>query len=204
MKHSTPSYQLAIGVRKMTKITIPSPELLRKLLRGNPETGEMFWRERPVEMFKTNRAANSWNTKYSGKMAFTSNSSEGYKNGRIFGVSFLAHRVIFALTKGNWPLGQIDHINGIKHDNRMKNLRSVTHAENGKNQSMSSRNKTGATGVYLRADTGKWCARIQVNGSFISLGTFVEKLDAVAARKKAEDQYGYHVNHGSVKNGGEQ
>jgi len=79
----------------MTK-PIPTPEMLRKLLRYDPETGKLFWRERPVEMFAdTGRggskgSAARWNGRFSGKEAFTAISGSGYLTGGIFSKIFQA------------------------------------------------------------------------------------------------------------------
>ena len=72
----------------MIKRQLPTPELLRKLLRYVPVTGKLFWRERPVEMFSDNgngqkANASGWNTRYANKEAFTSNNTKGYRIGHI-------------------------------------------------------------------------------------------------------------------------
>lgn len=106
-----------------------------------------------------------------------------------------AHRVAWYLVHGEWPKA-IDHINGDPGDNRLDNLRIAGQAENMRNASLYSNNKSGVPGVRWRADKGRWVASIKVDGRHISLGSHLEFDAAVAARKNAETKYGFHPNHG--------
>lgn len=177
-------------------------EQLRQLLRYEPDTGRLFWLRRDVGLFhetegRTARNAfGIWNSRYAGKEAFTADDGLGYKCGRVFGQKLKAHQVIWAIFHGVWPDDFIDHINGIRSDNRIANLRVVTRAENAKNSRESARNKSGATGVGWHARDGVWAARIRVDGHLIHLGTFKDFDAAVAARKEAERRHGFHQNHG--------
>ena len=56
--------------------------------------------------------------------------STGYRYVEINGISYYSHRLIWFMHYGTWPKGQIDHINGIKDDNRIENLREATASEN--------------------------------------------------------------------------
>lgn len=180
---------------------LPSPELLRKLLRYEPETGKLFWRERGVEMFSDGKQSaehtcNIWNSKHAGKEALTARNSEGYRHGRILGRSYKAHRVIWAMVHGEWPVKQLDHVNGVRDDNRIKKLRQVTKAENSKNLKRPSNNNSGVMGVCWVKRCEKWRSQIQVKGKNKFLGYFTDFNEAVAARKAAEVKYGFHKNHG--------
>ena len=84
---------------------------------------------------------------------------------------------------------EIDHINGKPNDNRIENLRIVTHEENMKNVKLPSNNTSGYKGVYYSTLEQKWKAAIRVNKKQKHLGTFETKEDAIAARLKAEDLY---------------
>lgn len=174
---------------------LPDPELLRKLLRYEPETGKLFWRKRPPEMFGRRANFLAWNKRWAGKAAFTAY-RQGYHQGRVLSQNLVAHRVIWALHTGAWPEHQIDHINGNRADNRWRNLRAVTSAENMRNKRQRSNNTSGVTGVSWAKEKRKWLADIRVNGKQIHIGRFDQKADAIAARKAAEKQYGFHPNHG--------
>ena len=110
-----------------------------------------------------------------------------------------AHHVAFVLTYGRYPDGDIDHINGIGTDNRLTNLREVSHAENMRNQRRSSANTSGCMGVDFHNVANKWRARIIVDKKEMHLGVFDTKTEAVAARKAAELHYGFHPNHGDLR-----
>ena len=179
---------------------LPSPELLRKLLRYEPDTGKLYWRERTLDMFvdkKQGAKHNSaqWNCKYAEKDALACVDQRGYKRGKIFGRVYLAHRVIWAMYYGEWP-DYIDHINGVRDDNSISNLRSVTALENSRNAKRRYDNVSGVCGVGWLSDRKKWYARIKVDGKNKHLGCFTNFECAVAARKDAETKYGFHKNHG--------
>lgn len=179
---------------------LPNPDLLRKLLRYEPATGKLFWRERSVDLFTDGRQTAqhncaAWNGKFAGKEALYTDNGDGYVHGRILNRNYFAHRVIWAITYDEWP-DHIDHVNGIRSDNRIENLRSVSQAENNRNQKRRSTNTSGVCGVSWCKRDGKWVARITSNGKYKCLGYFDDFDDAVSARKAAEEKYGFHRNHG--------
>lgn len=185
---------------------IPTPESLRKLLRYNQETGQLFWRKRPVWLFKEGKhtaehRCNIWNTKHAGKEAFTAIMASGYRFGTTFGRPYLAHRVIFAMQTGAWPKNQIDHIDHVRDDNRWKNLREATCRENSQNLTMRETNTSGICGVRWEKARKKWAAEIRMNGKTIHLGRFPDKSDVIKARQAANIKFGFHENHGREKAG---
>ena len=181
----------------MAKKALPSPEVLRQLLRYEPETGKLFYKERDRHHFAPNRFGTSafvtWHKKYAGAEASRVN-KDGYAIVAVKGTAFKAHRVAWAIQYGRWPLA-IDHVNGNRSDNRIENLREVTTAENNRNISIKSNNKSGVTGVVRFRGT-HWYAFINHNYKRIHLGSFRDFDAAVKARKEAELRYGYHPNHG--------
>ncbi len=95
-----------------------------------------------------------------------------------------------------WPRDQIDHINGVRTDNRIGNLRSVTSRENSRNLKLPTNNTSGRIGVMWSGRDSKWLAVIQVDGGKKHLGYFDNFEDASNARKAAELKYDFHENHG--------
>lgn len=182
----------------MAAKALPAQDVLNQLLSYDPETGKLFWKERPVSMFSTGKQtaehnAAIWNGKNADKEAFTA-LSRGYKVGRVGDIGFFAHRIIWKMVYGTEP-DQIDHEDGDRGNNRLKNFRASTDAVNALNKATPSNNTSGHIGVY-KARRGKWRASIQVNGRQKSLGEFSDINDAIAARKQAEIAHGYHENHG--------
>jgi len=174
----------------MTDKDLPTIEYLHKRLRYEPETGKLFWRD-CEEMPK------KWRTRYAGREAFTAVNNHGYRQGAIDDVRFSVHRVIWALHTGEWPADQIDHINGVRDDNRISNLRVVTNKENQRNRSMQRNNTSGVCGVYWNKAKGKWQARIMVDGRYKCLGLFSSFDAAAAARAEASRQHGFTDRHGT-------
>ena len=162
---------------------------LRSRVAYNSESGEFTWLH-----CDTCRA--SWNSRFSGKKALCAPHSNGYLFGAIADRKMFAHRVAWAMHYGCWPDGEIDHVNHDKTDNRIANLRVVQRTQNAMNLSKSKRNSSGVTGVFKHTQTMRWQAQIRINRKSIHLGSFESFDDAIAARRKAEKQHGFHENHG--------
>lgn len=176
-------------------------DMLRKLLRYDYDAGKLFWRERPVGMFTDGKLAaqhscNAWNTRYANTEAFTAVNAHGYLVGNIFYRQLRAHRVIWAIVTGFWPVEQIDHDDHDRSNNKFGNLSEATNQENGRNRSISKNNTSGVVGVSWYKYTSKWVAKIRIDGRAKHLGYFDDKADAIAARATANIEYDFHVNHG--------
>lgn len=113
--------------------------------------------------------------------------STGYIRIRINGVKYKAHRLAWFCYHGQWPDGDIDHINGVRHDNRIANLRVVTNKQNHENRLAANRNNsTGLRGVSLHKKTGKYKAHIRHNGVLYYLGLYATPELALAVREQQE------------------
>ncbi|WP_030538355.1 HNH endonuclease, partial [Sphingobium sp. DC-2] len=180
----------------MAESQLPNHDVLRQLLRYNPETGELFWIERGLNFFPDKRAWAWWNGRNAGNRVSSATGKTGYLLVKIFAKRYLAHRVAWAVHYAERPPIQIDHINGIRHDNRIGNLRSVTAVDNQRNMKRSVRNTSGVTGVCYNARRKMWSAYISFNGAQHKLGLFSTLQEAASVRRAAEVAHDYHKNHG--------
>jgi hypothetical protein len=119
-----------------------------------------------------------------------------YIRTRVDGKKYFAHRLIWLLINGEWPSGQIDHIDGNGLNNRVENLRDVSQSENLKNSRAHLNNSSGETGVFWHKRWEKWRAQIRANGKANHLGYFQSVDEAADAYKSAKDYYGYSDRHG--------
>lgn len=168
--------------------SIPATEL-PKLLEYDPNTGLLFWKRRPSDMFPSIRAANSWNGRYAGKETASFVNPWGYRDISIMRVKHASHRVAWAIYHGEWPDGEIDHINRDPSDNRIDNLRVVSSLENSRNKGNYKNNKSGHRGVTWHKGTGKWMGQIKVDKKNIHLGLFERPEDAGRAYRDAAKRY---------------
>jgi hypothetical protein len=155
----------------------------------------MTWKRRPVAHFSRPSDARSWNGQFPRTPAFAIY-IRGYLHGIINGQRYRAHRVAFALYHGREPVGEIDHIDGVGTNNAQVNLREVSSAENKRNLAISRRNSSGAIGVSYSSSKGLWRAYVGLDGRQKHIGYFENIEDAKAARKVAQENLGFHANHG--------
>ncbi|MCS4333686.1 HNH endonuclease [Klebsiella variicola] len=106
---------------------------------------------------------------------------DGYLKATVLGVTYQCHRLAWFYVHGKWPIGVIDHIDLNKSNNRIKNLRDTSKSGNEHNRGVRKDNKSGYKGVFWSSRERKWKAAIKANGKKIHLGTFPQKIDAVAA-----------------------
>ena len=156
---------------------------LKSFLRYVAHTGKLYWLVKPSKRVNIGDEAGGLQP-------------DGYVTIKVNGGRHQAHRLVWLYVNGEFPNDFIDHINGIKNDNRIVNLRDVTHAENLKNQTISKRNTSGVNGVSWHDKNSVWQVHVGVNNKRIHIGVFKCKLDAVAAMLSARKEYGFHDNHG--------
>jgi hypothetical protein len=142
----------------MSKIDLTA-ERLRELLHYDTETGIFTWIVSTSVRVQVGDIAGCKN-------------NEGYLQIKIDKRNHRAHRLAWLHTFGSWPTGQIDHINGQRSDNRIANLRSVTHSVNQQNRKFAQRSNksTGLMGVSRYGNGFR--ARIKLDGKSRNIGTF--------------------------------
>jgi len=161
---------------------ILTQSILKELLSYSPDTGVFTWMITVPPVLAGSVAGGI--------------SNKGYCRIGIKGKKYSSHRLAYLYMTGEFPPDQIDHINGVRHDNRWVNIRAATPIENGQNQKIQFRNTSGAVGVTWHEPAKKWRSMITVNNHQIYLGYFDRKEDAISARKSAELKHGFHPNHG--------
>lgn len=126
--------------------------------------------------------------------------SKGYIHISIFvlgrEVEVKAHRLAWLMHFGAWPEAEIDHINHVKYDNRIENLRAVSGAENQRNKGMSIKNTSGLTGVHFCGKRNGWIGQYCKDGNKIYVGCFSTKHLAFEAVRSRRALDGFHENHG--------
>lgn len=154
-----------------------STERLREVLEYDHETGVFTWLERAPGRRKNGRAGCI--------------RKSGYVVIRIDGRTYLSHRLAWQHFYIEVPTNEIDHINGVKDDNRIANLRLATTAENGRNRGKQTNNTSGFKGVSWKKSDRRWCAQIKYFGRNIYLGLYSTPEEASAAYEaKARELFG--------------
>jgi len=142
---------------------------LQEILDYNQDTGIFTWKFGNKRNTKANQIAGSIHP-------------QGYRFICIKNKNYTAHRLAWMYVFGEMPKNQIDHINGIKDDNRIVNLRQVIHSEN-------QQNKHKTKGYSWHKKRQLWEAYIRVNGKKITLGYFKNEQDAKLKRTEAKHKY---------------
>ena len=163
----------------------------------NKETGLFIWK---------NREGNTvyvkiWNTKNAGKEIATI-SAQGYKYTSLkymeIAPKILLHRLAWFIVHNEVPPNLIDHINQVRTDNRIENLRVCNHLENNRNQKMRNTNTSGITGVTWSKANGKWVAACWLNGKRKYLGYYADINEAKNVVESFRLLNGYSELHGKA------
>jgi hypothetical protein len=151
------------------------------------DSGELIWRSRPRDHFTTDNVWLCFLGRNANKIAGHKERS-GYTAVRVDYKPYRAHRVIWEMHYGPIPEGmQIDHINMVRSDNRLCNLRLANNAQNNSNRGLQSNNTSGHKGVAWDRSRGKWAAQIMVGQKNIHLGRYDSIDEAVAVRQRATE-----------------
>lgn len=161
---------------------------LKEHVNYDKETGIFTW----IKPFYKNQ------TQLVGKQ-IGSLDSLGYLEASINKNRIRLHRLAWFYIHGYLPK-YIDHINHVKTDNRLVNLRAVTNQDNSKNASISKANSSGITGVYYSKTKNKWIANVCINGNTKYIGSYQTKEVAGKARAEYNLIHNFHTNHGGTTN----
>lgn len=157
------------------KIKQPSVQELKERLSYNPENGDLTWIKAKSNVI--------------GKVAKCIDAAGYIQISLAVGSVHKGHRVAWAIHYGEWPVGPIDHINGIRNDNRIENLREVDHQTNCQNVRIGSmKNKsTGFLGVHIaKSKKNPYRAKIMYEGKQYHLGGYATPEEAHAAYVEAK------------------
>jgi len=154
------------------RMDILNQSSLKDVLQFDSETGQFFWR-------------NSHGRKAAGDKAGVLNGG-GYISIRLNGYSYLAHRLAWLYATGSWPKCQIDHINRVRSDNRIVNLREATSFDNMQNRPIRADNRSGYPGVYFDKNRNKWRAEIYYHRKKMQIGMFHELELAIFVREHVD------------------
>lgn len=168
----------------MTPMKLPPRDSLQSLLRYDPESGDLFWLA---------RGEASWDARFAGKPALIAKHSSGYCSGALHGKNVYAHRVIWKMVHDEEPPA-IDHLDGDRQNNTLRNLRATSHRLNMRNRGRHSTNRSGVTGVYWNQVTSKWFAQFRSAGASVSK-SFESLEDAQAWRVQMAMPHGYTKRH---------
>lgn len=157
----------------MSSDDLVTAERVRELMNYDPITGSLTWRV-------------SFPSAPAGRIVGHRN--QGYLRCKIDGRKYVVHRIVWLYVYGCFPSKMVDHINGIRDDNRITNLRSVDAAQNQWNRGVAKNNTSGIHGVIYRPRP-PWCARITVHGKRIIIGWFNTREEAMVAFEKARAEF---------------
>jgi hypothetical protein len=153
-------------------------ERLKQLLHYDPDTG-VFTRIQSNRADRLGKQPGSRNTK-------------GHVQIRLDGTLYVAHRLAWLYTNGEFPVNQLDHIDGDKTNNKIANLREATNKQNQENVPLQVNNTSGYRGVSFDKRLKKFRAYVCHNRQQITLGFFVTSELAAAAAKNARDRFFTH------------
>jgi len=149
---------------------------LKELLHYDPDTG-LFTRMKTV-------SGNSKKGTFAGRI-----NAHGYVQISVDYTRHSGHRLAWLYVYGEFPPGDLDHINRDRSCNQIANLRLCTRSGNNQNQGFSLKNTSGFKGVTWHKGLQKWQAQIQINHKNMHLGVFGEISDAASVRRAAESKY---------------
>ena len=141
----------------------------------DPITGKFSWKEKVSDKVIVGTTAGSVRP-------------DKYVQVRLDGKIYFVHRLIWLWMTGEFPKKSVDHINGIRYDNRWENLREAGKSDQQENRSKSKNNSTGYTGVIYEKRRNLYRADIMSKNKSYFLGYFETAEQASEAYKQAKSE----------------
>jgi hypothetical protein len=160
----------------MEHIPVITQQRLKEVLQYDPETGIFIWLISPSQKIKVGSKAGT-------------NRATGYRQIMVDGNLYLSHRLAWFYMTGEWPTRFIDHINGVRNDNRFSNLREATPKQSSYNRGNNKNNTSGFRGVCWHSLAQKWWARLYADGKPIHSSLHNSKEEAYTEYCNAVEKY---------------
>jgi hypothetical protein len=154
-------------------------EIAKALFDYSPKDGLLTWK------FESGNIKKGFEV---GTLDSTPKSKTKYRKVSVFNISYKVHRIIWLMQTGDWPEGDVDHIDGDGLNNKWDNLRDVTHSQNLMNAAVRSDSTSGYKGVSYDKARDRWYAYINIDGKRKMLGRHKTMQEAVTARQNAESE----------------
>lgn len=161
-----------------------SQSLVKEYLDYDETTGHLTWVKKSSKKTMLNSRAGSLH-------------KSGYRQIYFMGKTYPEHRIIWLWVYGKMPTHEVDHINHIRDDNRLCNLREVTHAENSRNRTRQ-RTRIDEAGIWYCRKRKRYIAEITFNQKKVFQRSFVNIDEAISQRKAKLIELGFHENHGDI------
>lgn len=148
---------------------------LKEILDYDPTTGIFVWATEKRYGLKAGYPAGTQN-------------EQGYIDIQIDKIKHKAHRLAWLYCYGEFPKKNIDHINKIRDDNAIQNLREANHSENGQNRSINKSNTSGFRNVSYVKNYKKWCCSLRLRGKVVYRSYFdsAEEASKTVEQKRKE------------------
>lgn len=159
--------------------TILNQSELKQYLDYDANTGHLTWIKKANKGTVINSRAGSL-------------TPSGYRRVKLLGQQYAEHRLIWCWYYGHYPSQHLDHINHIRDDNRIINLREVTISENARNRKTQN-SKTSERGIWYCRRRDRFIAEITLNGKKVYQGTFKTSDEAIKQRKLKETELGLAI-----------
>jgi len=174
-------------------------ELAKELFEYDAASGHLTWKcrdeVRHAHLHTTTHSMRRWNSRMAGVKAGRCQ-MHGYIVINFQGRIYREHRLVFLIHYGRMPVC-LDHINGVRDDNRIENLREATHQENCFNMRLSKRNATGFKGVSYHTKRQRYVACMRHDGKQLHVGYFKSAEEAACEIRAVRERiHGKFANHG--------